>query len=192
MAHMNTLSLLLHHSPASVLFCFPQMAALQSPFYGDKMNLFSLCQKIEQCDYPPLPAEHYSEKVSNGPRILSCWPFRDANPHPTHTYLMEEAVPWPIAKAISKCLLQSQAFTVSPSLHQSSVSYCDQPSTKYLWPDSRAIAKRQVTSSRPGCGCVNGWRAFDPCVFCRVRPVLSDCYGIFSSASSACFASLRP
>ncbi|CAK5036885.1 unnamed protein product [Meloidogyne enterolobii] len=40
-----------------------EMAALQSPFFGEKQNLLALVRKISKCEYPPIPSNIYSQHL---------------------------------------------------------------------------------------------------------------------------------
>uniref|UniRef100_A0A915D6L6 Protein kinase domain-containing protein n=1 Tax=Ditylenchus dipsaci TaxID=166011 RepID=A0A915D6L6_9BILA len=41
-----------------------EMAALKSPFFGEKDNITSLVEKVKHSDYPPIPEDCYSEQMS--------------------------------------------------------------------------------------------------------------------------------
>ncbi|KAF6035007.1 NEK6 [Bugula neritina] len=77
-----------------------ELAALHSPFWGEKMNLYSLCKKIEKCDYPQLSAEHYTPQLIQ--LVSICM---DSNPdkRPEASYVYE------VAKQMNAYFAQQQS-----------------------------------------------------------------------------------
>ncbi|KAF6214256.1 hypothetical protein GE061_008996 [Apolygus lucorum] len=61
------------------------LAALQSPFYENRLNLYLLTKKIERGSYPPLPSNVYSSKLRQV--VSNCLqPIPDDRPDVEYVY----------------------------------------------------------------------------------------------------------
>ena len=65
-----------------------EMAALHSPFYGEQMNLYLLCQKIEKVEFPELNAQVYSPEMR---QLVSVCLTSDPEKRPTIEYVFNLA-----------------------------------------------------------------------------------------------------
>ncbi len=116
-----------------IVMAHVQMCALQSPFYGDKLNLYALCRKIEKCTYPPLPSDVYTLEVT----YLCCYCF-----HPALSIFFGILFLLPL-RLLSLCASRahSSATTAGGQLHQ------HQPGRTprhYLCPASRSGHERPL------------------------------------------------
>lgn len=56
-----------------------QLAALQSPFFVNKLDINLLIKKVVSCDYPPIPSDVFSKEVNENYSInlLLAWGWKN-------------------------------------------------------------------------------------------------------------------